>query len=81
MKKKKPVSSLLRNYVLIDNKWYAVDTTWDDPIIIGGGYLNDALRYTNFLCGAENFFKNHTEDGYIIPNGCFSYPQLNKTNY
>lgn len=69
------------NYVMINDKWYAVDTTWDDPIITGGGSLTDALRYTNFLCGSDIFLKNHTEDGYIVPNGAFSYPMLNKTNY
>ena len=69
------------NYVMINDRWYAVDTTWDDPIITGGGFLTDSLRYTNFLCGSDLFFKNHIEDGYIIPNGCFSYPTLNKTNY
>ena len=69
------------NYVMINDKWYAVDATWDDPIITGGGILTDSLRYTNFLAGSDIFFKNHVEDGYIIPNGCFSYPTLNKTNY
>ena len=33
------------NYVKIDNAWYAVDTTWDDPIIIGGGKLTESNRY------------------------------------
>ena len=69
------------NYVFVNNLWYAVDTTWDDPIITGGGYLTDSLRYKNFLCGSDEFFKNHTENGYIVSNGCFSYPILNKNNY
>lgn len=69
------------NYVYLDHAWYAVDTTWDDPIITGGGSLTHELKYKNFLCGSEKFFTNHTEDGYIISNGCFAYPIINKTNY
>lgn len=75
------VESHTWNYVLIDNVWYAVDVTWDDPIITGGGFLTDSLKYKNFLCGSDTFFKNHTEDGYVIANGCFAYPELNKNNY
>lgn len=69
------------NYVMINDVWYAVDTTWDDPIISGGGVLTDSLKYKNFLTGSDIFFKNHTEDGYVVPNGCFLYPTLNKLNY
>ena len=29
------------NYVYIKNNWYAIDATWDDPIIIG-----DLTNYT-----------------------------------
>lgn len=25
------------NYVQINEKWYAVDCTWDDPVIVGNG--------------------------------------------
>lgn len=75
------VESHTWNYVFINDEWYAIDTTWDDPIIIGGGVLTDSLKYRNFLCGSETFFKNHKEDGYIVSNGCFAYPTLNKNNY
>lgn len=69
------------NYVLLDDEWYAVDTTWDDPIISGGGFLTDASRYKNFLCGSDVFLKNHIEDGYVVSNGSFAYPILSKSNY
>jgi hypothetical protein len=70
------------NYVLLDGKWYAVDVTWDDPIIVGGnGILTNDLRYNYFLKGSETFFTSHTEDGYIVENGKFEYPVLNTTAY
>ena len=69
------------NYVYIENTWYAVDSTWDDPIITGGGSLTNDLKYKYFLCGSDKFFSNHTEDGYIVSNGCFAYPVISKTSY
>jgi transglutaminase/protease-like cytokinesis protein 3 len=70
------------NDVLINGKWYAVDVTWDDPIIIGGnGRLTDDLRYRYFLKGANDFYQAHQEDGYIVSNGKFEYPVLSNVNY
>lgn len=69
------------NYVLLNDIWYAIDVTWDDPIIKGDGFLTDSLKYKNFLCGSDLFFKNHTEDGYVVENGCFAYPTISKNNY
>ena len=57
------------NDVLIDGKWYAVDVTWDDPIIVGGnGRLTNDLRYNYFLKGSDTFYSSHTEDGFIVSN-------------
>ncbi len=76
------VESHAWNYVLIDGNWYAMDVTWDDPIINGGtGILTDSLKYNYFLKGADTFFNSHTEDGFIVENGEFSYPELNQTAY
>lgn len=51
------------NDVLINGTWYAVDVTWDDPIIIGGnGKLTSDLKYNNFLKGSNSFYLTHTED-------------------
>lgn len=70
------------NDVLIDGVWYAVDVTWDDPIIVGGrGYLTDDLRYANFLKGSQSFYLTHQEDGYVVSNGSFNYPTLSVTDY
>lgn len=70
------------NYVKIDNKWYAVDVTWDDPVIKGGGKLTDKLRYQYFLKGSDNFLNNHVEDGYLSKNSIkFTFPTLEKKDY
>lgn len=70
------------NDVLVDGKWYAVDVTWDDPIIIGGsGILTNDLRYSYFLRGSDTFYSSHQEDGYIVVNGEFSYPEISGNSY
>ena len=69
------------NYVNIDGKWYAIDVTWDDPIIIGNGYISDDVFYKYYLKGSEDFFKNHTEDGEIVEGANFKYPTLSRTDY
>lgn len=42
------------NYVQIDNNWYAVDVTWDDPVIVGGGTLSRDLKYKYYLKGSDS---------------------------
>ena len=69
------------NYVQLDGNWYAVDVTWDDPVIIGNGSLTDDIRYRYFLVGAEEFSKDHFEDGNIAAEFKFEYPILSYTNY
>jgi len=70
------------NYVKLDGKWYAVDVTWDDPVITGGGELTNELRYQYFLKGSYEFFKNHEEDGYLSSNSMkFKFPILEKSDY
>ncbi len=63
-------------------KWYAIDVTWDDPIITGGGKLTDEIRYRYFLKGSDEFLKNHKEDGYLSKNSMkFTFPTIEKENY
>ena len=70
------------NYVQINNQWYAVDVTWDDPVIIGGGEITEDMMYQYFLKGSETFFANHTEDGVISEGSMeFSFPMLSTTDY
>ncbi len=67
------------NYVYIKNAWYAIDTTWDDPIIIGSGKVDDSIKYKYFLRGSDTMNKDHTTVGQITKNGYeFKYPDLSK---
>lgn len=78
------------NYVQMnDGKWYAVDCTWDDPIVIGGGTLPAKYRYMYFLKGSDTFFQSHEEDNHVssdektnsITSTFFTYPTLSTTDY
>lgn len=71
------------NYVQIDGVWYAVDVTWDDPVIRGEllGDLPDDIRYGYFLNGSEKFFQNHVEDEQLLDGIALSYPELSITNF
>lgn len=69
------------NYVQINGAWYAIDVTWDDPIITGGGRVTDTIKYAYFLKGSDEFFKDHFEDGNIVDGASFKYPTINKVNY
>ncbi len=69
------------NYVFINNNWYAIDTTWDDPIIIGNGKITNTIKYKYFLKGAETMNKDHKPSGQITKNGLkFEYPQLSESD-
>ncbi len=70
------------NYVKIDNAWYAVDTTWDDPIIIGGGKLTESNRYQYFLKGSTTMDRNHTPSKKFTEDSMeFEHPTLSITDY
>lgn len=71
------------NYVKMeDDKWYAVDATWDDPIIIGNGSSLGIDRHKYFLKGSGDFSQTHTADGDVSGQGqVFVYPELSYTNY
>ena len=70
------------NYVEIDGQWYAIDCTWDDPVIVGGGTLTQSLKYKYFLKGADEFFTDHIPSGQFTPGGKeFTYPNLSSTSY
>ncbi len=69
------------NYVMIDGKWYAMDVTWDDPIIIGNGRVSKDVNYRYYLKGSREFFTNHREDGEIVGNANFKYPTLSVNDY
>ena len=69
------------NYVKLNGRWYAVDCTWDDPIIVGG-FSNDEIKYTYFLKGANTFSRDHFPVGVFTEGGKeFIYPNLSGTDY
>lgn len=70
------------NYVDLDENWYAIDVTWDDPILIGGGKLSQQSKYQYFLNGSITFNKNHTASGKFTDDGqTFEYPILSVNDY
>lgn len=73
------------NYVKMpDDKWYAVDTTWDDPIYVGIGNIIkfNPQKYEHFLKGATDFNKTHILDGDVSGTGQnFKYPELSIDDY
>lgn len=70
------------NYVYLNDQWYAIDVTWDDPIIIGDGYVSDDTMYQYFLKGRNTFLTTHVEDGFLTDNSLeFRFPALCPTDY
>lgn len=71
----------LWNYVQIEGNWYAVDVTWNDPIIQGGGSLTNQMKHA-YLCKGQSFLKNHVPNGRVSQTGMtFEYPTLNVKDY
>lgn len=70
------------NYIKLEDSWYAVDVTWDDPIIQGGGKLTEKNRYKYFLKGSHNFNDSHEATGKTSQGGItFTYPELSVSDY
>lgn len=70
------------NYVKLEESWYDVDCTWDDPIIIGPGFLSNFSKYKYFLKGESESSKVHMPNGQFTENGKkFEFPTLSTDNY
>ncbi len=71
------------NEVKMDNdNWYAVDVTWDDPIILGSGSPSGVDYHKNFLKGSVDFENSHIANGDVSGEGkIFTYPTLSKVDY
>lgn len=64
------------NYVELNGQWYAVDVTWNDPVVIGEGELTESQK-SKYLLKGKSFLDNHKEDGMISENSMkFIYPKL-----
>ncbi len=69
------------NYVSLNDKWYGVDTTWDDPIS-STGYVSEESKYKYFLKGSIDFSKDHIPNGQFTKGGkIFTYQDLEEQNY
>ncbi|MDE5556072.1 MAG: hypothetical protein K2J32_00030 [Ruminococcus sp.] len=65
------------NYVQMeDEKWYAVDVTWDDL----DGKNGKEFKNDYFLKGSESFNKNHFENG-VHDYTNIVYPKISETDY
>lgn len=70
------------NYVQLNGVWYAIDTTWDDPVVIGGGTVSRESKYKYFLKGSNIFLSDHIPSGQFTEGGkTFNYPNLSSSNY
>ena len=65
------------NYVQVGEKWYAIDTTWDDPVISGGWGISNSSKYKYFLKGNNYFSQDHIPSGQFTTDGkVFEYPVI-----
>lgn len=70
------------NYAQLNGNWYAVDSTWDDPVVIGGGTASAESRYKYFLVGREVIDQDHSPSGQFTEGGkVFSYPNVTYESY
>ena len=75
------------NQVLLDGQWYAVDTTYDDPMGSAAGSVSGLEQHTYFLvgadtvCGGYRFSDTHSPNGGKITGTSFTYPDLASEAY
>lgn len=70
------------NYVQLNGIWYAIDCTWDDPILTGPGFVSNSSKYKYFLKGEVEFNKTHFPNGQFTENGkVFEFPILSQVDY
>ena len=71
------------NLVELDGKWYGVDCTWDDPIIVGNlTNYTEKKYYTYFLKGQSVFNSDHKQyENFYGTSIKLNYPKLNLEDY
>lgn len=70
------------NYVQLDGTWYAIDCTWDDPVVSNGGWVSQSSKYKYFLKGANSIGTDHIANGQFTEGGkIFEYPTLSNSDY
>ncbi len=69
------------NYVQLDNEWYGIDCTWDDPIVRGISDEEKQIYYNYFLKG-QNSFENHVRlDTFYGTDLKINYPEVSVKDY
>ena len=69
------------NYVELNGKWYAIDCTWDDPIVEGVSEEHKKIYYDFFLKN-EDVFKNHKKfETFYGTDLRIEYPELSINDY
>ena len=70
------------NCIKLDGNWYLMDTTWDDPIIVGNSYKVNVFKYKYFLKGSQSFEKDHVLSYQFSDGGKkFKYPTISERDY
>ena len=70
------------NAAKLNNRWYYLDVTWDDPVIVGKGYVPNSYYYRYFLKGSGTLKKDHVTNGQFSTEGkTFTYPTVSVTDY
>ena len=65
------------NYVQYNGRWYAVDVTWDDPVVRGGAKQTQADKTKYFMKGGSEFNKAHVLSNQFTEGGkVFQFPQV-----
>ncbi len=70
------------NAVQLKGNWYLIDTTWDDPIIVGRGIILSSTHYKYFLKGTRTFDKDHRLERRFTDGGKeFTFPRISESDY
>ena len=70
------------NYVQLDGRWFAIDVTWDDPVVQGGGRVSNETKYKYFMKGSSTFNQDHVPNGRFTEDGkVFTYPIISSGDY
>ena len=69
------------NYVNVNGKWYAIDCTWDDPIVEGVQEENKKIYYDYFLKNGKIFDDHARFETFYGTDLKITYPELSANNY
>lgn len=69
------------NYIQLDDNWYGIDCTWDDPIIQGVSEEQKRIYYEYFLKGQSVFDKHIRFDTFYGTDLKINYPEIMIEDY